>query len=190
MSAVPSPLVPALRPDWTATVPRRAAIVVLGSLALAISAQVQVPLWPVPVTGQTLVVLLLGFALGPRLAAGTVLAYLAEGALGLPVFAGLTGGAAVLVGPTAGYLWGFVLAAALTGVLAELGWHRRHLTVVLGMVLGNLVIYATGAGWLAVVTDATTAWTAGVVPFLVGDLLKIALATALLPSLAARVRED
>lgn len=190
MSATTLPLVPALRPRWTSSLPRQAVIVLLGSVALAVSAQVQVPLWPVPITGQTLVVLLLGFALGPRLAGATVLAYLAEGAVGLPVFAGLTAGAAVLVGPTAGYLWGFVVAAVLTGVLAQRGWQARPSLVALGMVLGNLAIYAIGAGWLAVVTDPATAWASGVVPFLLGDAIKIGIATALVPSVARRADAD
>lgn len=187
MSATSLPLVPALRPTWTESLPRRAAIVLAGSLALAVSAQVQVPMWPVPITGQTLVVLLLGFTLGPRLAGATTLAYLAEGAMGLPVFAGFAGGPAVLVGPTAGYLWGFVAAAVLTGVLAERGWHRSAATVMTGMVLGNLVIYALGAGWLAVAIGADAAISNGVLPFLVGDAAKIVLATLFLPSVAARV---
>lgn len=190
MSATSLPLVPAMRPTWTDSLPRKVVIVLAGTVALAVSAQVQVPMWPVPITGQTLVVLLLGFALGPRLAGATTLTYLAEGAMGLPVFAGFVGGPAALAGPTAGYLWGFVLAAVLTGVLAERGWHHRVATVVAGMVLGNLVIYALGAGWLARLTDPATAWNAGVVPFLVGDAVKIAIAAALLPVVAARVHGD
>lgn len=192
MSASPTalPLVPALRPAWTATIGRKAVLAVAGSLALAVSAQVQIPLWPVPVTGQTLVVLLLGFAFGPRLAVATVATYLAEGLVGLPVFAGGAAGAAVLAGPTAGYLWGFLAAAGLTGWLAERGWHRRAGTVVAGMLLGNVVIYVFGAGWLARMTGLAGAWEAGVLPFLVGDALKIAAAVALLPRLSRVARRD
>lgn len=187
MSASALPLVPALRPAWTASVPRQVALALTGTAVLAVSAQIQVPLWPVPVTAQTLVVLLLGFAFGPRLAAGTVGAYLAEGAVGLPVFAGAGGGLAALGGPTAGYLWGFLAAAVVTGMLAERGWSRRPGTVAAGMVIGNLVIYAFGVAWLANLTSLTTAWASGVAPFLVGDAVKIAIAVGLLPAIARRV---
>lgn len=197
MSTVHLPIVPAARPALLATVPRQVVAVLAGSAALAISAQVQVPMWPVPVTGQTLVVLLLGFLLGPKLAMGTVLAYLAEGAVGLPVFAGFES-TARLVGPTAGYLWGFVLAAGLTGLLAQRGWHRSAPLVAAAMVLGNLVIYAGGAGWLTawlhllaadtlVWGDAVSAaWSTGVQPFLLGDAIKVAIAVAALPALSRR----
>lgn len=187
MSASALPLVPALRPAWTASVPRKLMLALAGSAVLAVSAQVQVPLWPVPITAQTLVVLLLGFAFGPRLAAGTVGAYLAEGLVGLPVFAGGFGGLGVLARPSVGYLVGFLAAAVVTGVLAERGWSRRPSTVATGMVLGNLAIYAFGAGWLALVYTPTVAWSTGVVPFLVGDAIKIAIAVALLPWVAKRV---
>ena len=198
MSTVHLPIVPAARPALLATVPRQVVAVLAGSAALAISAQVQVPMWPVPVTGQTLVVLLLGFLLGPKLAMGTVLAYLAEGAVGLPVFAGFAAGAAHLAGPTAGYLWGFVLAAGLTGVLAQRGWHRSAPLVAAAMVLGNLVIYVGGAGWLTawlhlLAADTlawgdslSAAWTTGVQPFLLGDAIKVAIAVAALPALSRR----
>lgn len=182
MSTTALPLVPAARPAWTATAPRQVVLVLAGSAALAVSAQIQVPLWPVPITGQTLIVLLLGFALGPWLAAATVAAYLVEGAVGLPVFAGFAAGAGVLAGPTAGYLFGFVLAAWVTGVLAERGWHRRRVTVAAGMVVGNLIIYLLGVSWLATIVGASAAMTSGLVPFLVGDAIKIAVAVAVLPA--------
>lgn len=189
MSATALPLVPALRPAWTDSLPRQAVLAVGGSIVLAVATQVGVPLWPVPITGQTLVVLLLGFAFGPRLAMSTVALYLAEGAVGLPVFSNFSGGLQELVGPasfTGGYLWGFIAAAGLTGYLAERGWHRRGLTVVAAMVLGNLVIYALGATWLAQLTTWDAAWNGGVKPFLIGDALKIALAVGLLPLVARR----
>ena len=190
MSAIATPLVPALRPSWTTSLPRQAGIVLAGSVALAVSAQVQVPMWPVPITAQTLVVLLLGFALGPRLAGATTLTYLAQGAIGLPVFANAAAGPAALVGPTAGYLWGFVVAAVLTGALAERGWHRNRGTVAAGMLLGNLAIYVSGAGWLATIVGAEAAWANGVLPFLVGDAVKIAVAMTLLPVLSRRGGAD
>ncbi len=190
MSASSLPLLPALRPSWTETLPHRVGWALAGSLALALSAQAEIPMWPVPITGQTLVVLVLGFAFGPALAGATVATYLAQGALGLPVFAGGAGGPAHLTGPTAGYLFGFLAAAVLTGWLATRGWHRHAATVAAGMVLGNLAIYAMGATWLANLTDGSVAWNGGVQPFLVGDAIKIAIAVALLPTISRRVRDD
>jgi biotin transport system substrate-specific component len=184
VSANALPLVPAAWPAGTATLSRKIALVVAGSAALAVSAHVQVPMWPVPVTMQTLVVLLLGFALGRNLAVATVVAYLAEGAVGLPVFAA-GGGIHLLGGPTAGYLFGFVVAAGLTGYLAERGWHRRPELVVVGMVLGTIVIYAMGVAWLTrVLGSFDAAIAAGVTPFLWGAGLKIAIAVLALPPLA------
>lgn len=159
-------------------------LVILFTVLIALSAQVAVPLpfSPVPITMQTLTVLLTGILLGSRLGAITILAYLAEGAIGLPVFAFGTFGFATLVGPTGGYLFGFVIAAGLVGFLAEQGWDRRLWTTVLAMVLGNLVIYLFGVGWLSTFMGFTGAIAAGMLPFLIGDAVKIALAAAILPS--------
>ena len=162
---------------------RAVLLCVIGSALIAASAQVRVPLWPVPMTMQTFAVLALALACGPRLGAATVLLYLAEGAMGLPVFAGFKAGPAALMGPTAGYLAGFVLAAALVGRLGERGWDRRVPTTVAAMLLGNLVIYAFGAGWLATLVGPAKALELGILPFLPGDALKIALAAAILPLL-------
>ena len=185
MSALP--LVPAARPSWTQTIPRQVVLALVGSMALAISAQIQVPLWPVPMTFQTLVVLTLGVAYGPRLGAATVGVYLAQGAVGLPVFAGFSAGAAILTGTTAGYLVGFVVAAAVTGFLTEQGWHQHWLSTMAAMVVGNVIIIALGFGWLATIIGPAAAWTSGVVPFLIGDVIKIAIAVAALPAIARRV---
>ncbi|HIE51076.1 MAG TPA: biotin transporter BioY [Armatimonadetes bacterium] len=154
-----------------------------GSLWVALSAQVAIPLpfTPVPITGQTFGVLLVGFALGARRGAASLVLYLVEGAAGLPVFAGATGGMARLWGPTGGYLFGFVAAAALTGYLAERGWDRRVSWTFLGMALGNAVIYLCGLPWLAHFVGEGQVWAAGLLPFLAGDGLKAALAAALLP---------
>lgn len=160
-------------------------LVLSFSFIIAALAQVAIPLpfTPVPITGQTLGVLLAGFLLGSRRGAGAVLLYLAEGAAGLPVFAGAKAGMAVFFGPTAGYLLGFVVAAYLVGVLAERDWDRNYALTLGGMVLGNLVIYTFGVSWLAVILGSlTTAITAGLVPFLIGDLIKILLAVGLLPT--------
>src|SRR5579875_2844742 len=128
---------------------RPALLALAGSLAIAASAQISVPLHPVPMTMQSLVVLLVGMAYGPRLGAATLLAYLAEGAAGLPVFAGWAAGPAVLAGPTGGFLLGFVPAAALAGLLAARGWirHIAGSAAVLG--LGHAVLFAIGIAWLA-----------------------------------------
>ncbi len=161
-----------------------AALVLGASLVIALSAQVaiQLPFSPVPITGQTMAVLLVGALLGSRRGALAVLAYIAEGLAGLPVFAGGAAGLARLFGPTGGYLVGFVAAAFLVGWLAERGWDRRFGTTLAAMTLGNLVIYGVGAVWLAVfVGGLSRAWSLGVLPFLPGDAIKIILAAVLLP---------
>ncbi|HJQ32296.1 MAG TPA: biotin transporter BioY [Pyrinomonadaceae bacterium] len=167
--------------DWT-----RSALLVVGfSLLTAAAAQVVVPLpWtPVPLTGQTFAVLLTGALLGPRLGALAMLAYLAEGAAGLPFFRGGAGGPAHLLGPTAGYLVAFPAAAYVTGYLAERGWDRRFATAAAAMALGSLVILACGWAWLGILNgNAASAFRLGVAPFLVGDVVKIALAAAALPA--------
>lgn len=162
---------------------QNAALVGGFSLAIGLSARVAVPLpfTPVPLTMQTLAVLLTGMVLGKRLGALALVAYLAEGLAGLPVFAPGAMGVARLVGPTGGYLIGFILAAALVGALAERGCDRRVSTTILAMVLGNLVIYAFGVIWLSVFMPAPVALAQGMVPFLAGDAVKIALAAATLP---------
>jgi biotin transport system substrate-specific component len=169
--------------------------VVLGSLLVALCAQISIPLQPVPITGQTLGVLLVGALLGSRLGAVALLAYIGEGLLGLPVYAGglsawspSLSGVPVIVGPTLGYLVGFVPAAALVGWLAERGWDRRVLTTVGAMLLGNLVIYACGLAGLSRFVSAAALPTYGLWPFLPGDALKIALAATALPGAWALTR--
>ena len=159
----------------------KAALVVFGSLLLAVSAQFKIPLYPVPVTGQTLVVLLIGMTYGPSLGGITVATYLFEGALGLPVFAGGAAGVAVLMGPTAGYLFGFLLAAIAIGYLAERGMGRTVVSTIAAMVIGNCVIYLCGALWLANFIGFGQAIAAGVLPFLYGDALKLVVAAGLMP---------
>ena len=159
----------------------RGALVVFGSLLLAVSAQFKIPLYPVPVTGQTLVVLLIGMTYGPRLGGITMLAYLFEGALGLPVFAGGAAGVAVFMGPTGGYLFGFLLAGVAMGYLAERGMGRTVSSTIAAMVLGNSVIYLCGVLWLANFIGLGQAIAEGVLPFLYGDALKLAVAAGLMP---------
>jgi len=164
---------------WTPAL--KAFFVVIGSLLLATSAQFKIPLYPVPVTGQTLVVLLIGMVYGPRLGGVTIAAYLLQGVIGLPVFAGGAFGIATLVGPTGGYLVGFLIAAIVMGVLAERGMGRGIVSTIIAMMIGNVVIYVAGASWLASFTGAEKALTAGVLPFLYGDVLKLAVAAGLMP---------
>lgn len=158
-------------------------LVTAFSLITALSAQIAIPLpfSPAPLTGQTFGVLLTGALLGPRLGALAMLLYLAEGASGLPFFAGGAGGVARLLGPTGGYLVAYPLAAALVGWLAERGWDRRPLTMLAAMLLGSTVIFALGAAWLTHFPHIYNAWVQGVLPFLPGDGVKALLASGLLP---------
>jgi biotin transport system substrate-specific component len=164
---------------------RAVLLAVAGSVLLTLAAKVQIPFYPVPLTMQTFVVLALGMAYGWRLGGATVLLYLAEGAMGLPVFAGTPDkgiGLAYMAGPTGGYLAGFVLAAAACGWLAERGWDRRMVTTALAMAIGNVIIYVPGLLWLGSLLGwdkPILAW--GLTPFLLGDLFKLALAAAVLP---------
>lgn len=155
---------------------RAVLLALFGSLLLWASAKVQVPFYPVPMTFQTAVVLLIGLAYGPRLAAGTLLLYLAEGAAGLPVFAGTPErgiGLAYMVGPTGGYLVGFLVAAVIAGWTAERS--RHWLTTVLGLFAGIVAIHLLGAVWLATLIGPAKAVSLGVLPFLLGDAVKLAL---------------
>lgn len=163
----------------------RVGAVVLGTLFLALSSYVEVPMLPVPVNMQTFAVVLVGALYGWRLGALTIIAWLAEAAVGLPVLSGGAAGAHHFVGPTAGYLFAFPLAGALVGWLAERGWNgRRPLRAFAGMLLGNALCLLLGAAWLATLFGAEVAWSSGVAPFIVGGVLKSALGAALLALLA------
>ncbi len=153
---------------------------VLGSLLLAASAKVQVPFWPVPMTMQSMVVILLGMAYGSRLATATVLLYLAEGLAGLPVFAGAGAGPAYMAGPTAGYLLGFVLAAGVTGWLAERGWDRSPVKAVAALAVGHALLFVPGVAWMAVLFGGEKAVALGLTPFLAATVLKTALGAAIM----------
>ncbi len=152
-----------------------------GLIALSARLSFPVPWSSVPITGQTFAVLLTGALLGSRLGALTVLAYLAEGAMGLPVFA-YGGGIAYFTGPTAGFLIGFVPMAFVVGYLCERGWDRRPWTAAIAMLAGSVVLYIFGLSWLARYVPANSLLAAGLTPFIPGDLTKIALATTALPS--------
>lgn len=157
-------------------------LVISGSLLIAVSAQfaLQLPFSPVPVTAQTLTVLLIGALLGRIRGTAAVGLYLAQGAAGFPVFAGGRAGPAVLWGPTGGYLVGFAAAALLVGWLVDRGWDRNPTTAAAAMGLGNVVIYAFGLLWLGSLVGFKDVLTLGLYPFLVGDLLKITAAAVLL----------
>ena len=172
---------------------RNAALALGGTVLLWLSAKIQIPLYPVPVTMQTLVVLVLGVAYGWRLGVATMALYLVEGAIGLPVFAGgWSEGAGFhnLYGPTAGYLFGFVVAAGVCGRLAERGWDRNLWSAAAAMVIGNLVIYAMGLAWLAYQIGAADAVKYGLMPFLLGDALKIVLGACGLPAIWQGLRRQ
>lgn len=172
---------------------------VIGAVLIAGLAQftINLPFTPVPITGQTLGVLLVGAAYGPGLAAATVGLYLAAAVMGLPVLArnvegGHDTGVHVLSAafPSAGYLWGFLLAAVLVGWLARLGWDRSFRSSVSAMLFGELVIYACGIPWLmhALGVDVQTALTFGLYPFVVGDTIKLLIAAGALPLAWAAIR--
>lgn len=165
---------------------RTAALVVGFALLTALAAQVTFPLpfTPVPVTGQTFAVLLTGAALGWRAGGISQLLYVALGATGLPFYADAQGGWTVATGATGGYLVGFVVAAALVGLLCERSQDRSLLTALPTMLLGSAVIYLFGVSWLAhsLGVDATRAMELGLVPFVIGDLAKLTIAGVLLPA--------
>lgn len=174
---------------------KRAALVALGVIAMAIAAKAKIPFWPVPMTLQTLVVLSVGAAYGPRLGLATMLAYLAVGALGADVFTNSSAdlsGIAYMLGGTGGYLVGFALATVVLGVLARRGWDRSIVWMALAMLIGSVAIYAPGLAWLGhlhlgaeLESGAIVGWATildwGLWPFLAADALKLAAAALLFP---------
>ena len=175
---------------YTRTFPRTAGwlrdaiLIVLGALFVAALAQVKIalPFTPVPLTGQTFGVLLVGAVLGSKRGAASMALYIALGALGLPVFAGGESGIAYLSGATLGYLIGFVLAAYATGLLAERGLERNVRTSLIPFLIGTLIIYICGVTWLAILLGSfDKAIAAGLLPFLIGDAIKLIAASLALP---------
>lgn len=166
---------------------KQAALVVLGIVALAVLAKVKVPMWPVPLTMGTFAVLTIGAAYGPALGLTTILGYLAVGAFGFDVFASSSAdnaGLAYMAGGTGGYLVGYALAGAVLGLLARRGWDRSVLWMALAMLIGNAAIYVPGLVWLGQLygwDQPILQW--GLLPFIPGDLLKLALAALVLPGL-------
>jgi biotin transport system substrate-specific component len=190
--AVARPLVEHFVPDeGTARIAALAGFAVLGSLILWASAKISVPFWPVPMTLQTGAVLLIGAAYGWRLGLATVVLYLAQGAAGLPVFQGTPPGMGIpyMLGPTGGYLAGFAVAAAIVGWLAERGWDRGPVKLYAAMLIADAAIFAFGLAWLGTVIGwDKPVLELGFYPFILGDLLKIALAACLVAAGAHLVR--
>ncbi len=186
-----SALAPALMPTSLNPALRTALLVGLGIGILTLSAKVQVPFWPVPMTMTTFAVILIAAAYGSRLGVATIVAYIAAGFAGLPVFAGPIAGPAYLVGTTAGFIWGYIPAALVVGFAADRGWDRSIPKLGLAMFVGDALIFILGFVWLAWLAEfssgangigAAGAWENGVEPFILGDLLKIAIAALMVPA--------
>ena len=173
---------------------RAVVLVLVGTAILAISAKIKVPFWPVPMTLQTLAVLLIGAAYGSRLAVATVVAYIAEGMLGLPVFTNTppaVAGPLYMLGPTAGFIMSWVLVAAIVGFATDRGWDRSALRLGAAMLVAVVVQFACGFAWLAWFAalpngaagiGAAHAFAGGVAPFILGDTLKVVLAALVIPA--------
>lgn len=187
MSSFNTALLPAFSPldPQARSLPWKISAIVIGSLFLALSSYIEVPMVPVPVTMQTFAVTLVGALYGWRLGGLTIVAWLVEGALGLPVLAGGASGLVHFAGPTGGYLFAFPIAGMVTGYLAERGWNGHRIAFAfLAMLAGNALCLLLGAAWLSLMIGVGAAIAAGVLPFLVGAVLKSALAAALLKALA------
>lgn len=154
-------------------------LAVAGSLLIALSAKIKVPMWPVDMSLQTLAIFTIAAVFGLKLGLATILLYLAEGAFGLPVFQGTPErgiGLAYMVGPTAGYLVGFVLMTAITGWAADRGWWRNPLKIGAAMLVGEIILLALGAAWLMYLFGVQQGIEYGIGPFIVPDILKLSLA--------------
>ncbi len=177
-------LVPVTLAERTPTRVRHIVLILLGTAFVALTAQIAIPTLPVPFTGQTFGVLVAGGALGFRRGGAALLLYLAIGALGAPIYAQGDAGIERLLGPTGGYLTGFVIAAAVVGRLAELGWDRRLGGAFAMMLIGTAIIYAIGVPWLKVATGMpwSDALFGGMTKFLIWDAAKLAIAAAIFPA--------
>ena len=164
------------------------ALVLFGTLLLTISSKVQVPFWPVPMTMQTFIVFIIGMAYGWRLAFFTLVAYLIEGAMGLPVFA-KGGGLLYLIGPTAGYLYGMAIAAGVIGFLAECGYNDSYIKSLISLIIGTIIIFVLGVGYLGSVVGYDKALVGGLYPFMPSEFFKIGLAAVLIPSITRYINK-
>jgi len=169
----------------TRSIATDAALVVAGAGLTALAAQIVVPLWPVPITGQTLAVLLVGSALGAARGALSMVLYAVVGVIGVPVFAEATSGTGALFGASGGYIVGFIFSAALVGWIAERAGDRRFLGASLAFAAGTIVTFAIGMIWLAAVLGTNLAQTLeyGLYPFIVGGIVKSLLAAAIIPTI-------
>ncbi|MBI2346944.1 MAG: biotin transporter BioY [Deltaproteobacteria bacterium] len=174
--------------SWIKTI----ALAACGALVLTLCAKITVPFYPVPMTFQTFGVLLIGAAFGLRLGMGTILVYLAEGAVGLPVFAGTPArgiGLPYMLGPTGGYLLGFIFATVIVGYFADRGWNRHLVKIGLAMAIANVALYIPGLLWLAQFTGWERVLPVGFYPFVLADPLKWALAAAVALPAGSLVRK-
>ena len=158
------------------------ALILFGTLLLAVSSKIQVPFWPVPMTMQTFIVFIIGMSYGWKLAFSTLIAYLVEGALGLPVFA-KGGGLLYLMGPTAGYLYGMTIAAGVIGFFAERGYNKSYIKSLISLMIGTIIIFVLGVGYLGSVIGYDKALAGGLYPFIPSEFFKIGLAVILILSL-------
>ncbi|MEI9412510.1 biotin transporter BioY [Mesorhizobium salmacidum] len=175
----------ALPQEGAARLATQFVLAIAGTLLLTLSAKTKVVLGPVDISMQTLAVFLIAAAFGMRLGVATLLLYMAEGAMGFPVFQGTPEkgiGIAYMLGSTGGYLAGFVVMAAIVGWAAERGWDRHPIKLFNAMLVAEVVMMAMGFAWLALLIGPEKSWQFGVVPFIVGDLIKVALAASLVPA--------
>lgn len=188
-SRTSSALIPMTLPEGrSARLAMQVLLAIAGTLLLTVSAKAKVVIGPVDLSLQTLAVMLIGAAFGLRLGVATVLLYLAEGAMGYPVFQSTPEkgiGIAYMLGTTGGYLVGFVALAAIAGWAADRGWSQNPFKMFSALLVGEIVMLVLGFSWLAYLIGADKAWTLGVAPFIIPDLIKVALASALVPAVWA-----
>ncbi|MER9234953.1 biotin transporter BioY [Mesorhizobium sp. M0622] len=186
MSTTMRPLISLALPEkGAARLAGQLLLAIAGTLLLILSAKTKVLLGPVDISMQTLAVFLIAAAFGMRLGVATLLLYMAEGALGVPVFQSTPEkgiGIAYMLGSTGGYLAGFVVMAAIVGWAADRGWDRHPIKLFNAMLVAEIVMMAIGFAWLALLIGPEKSWQFGVVPFIVGDLIKVALAASLVPA--------
>jgi biotin transport system substrate-specific component len=180
------PLVSLALPEKGATrLATQLLLAIAGTLILTLSAKTKVMIGPVDISMQTLAVFLIAAAFGMRLGVATLLLYMADGAMGFPVFQGTPEkgiGIAYMLGPTGGYLAGFVVMAAIVGWAADRGWDRHPVKLFNAMLVAEIVMMAMGFAWLALLIGPEKSWQFGILPFIVGDLIKVALAASLVPA--------
>lgn len=186
MAIATTPLVSLALPEkGVARLATQLFLAIVGTLVLTLSAKTRVLLGPVDISMQTLAVFLIAAAFGMRLGIATLLLYMAEGAMGLPVFQGTPEkgiGIAYMLGSTGGYLAGFVVMAAIVGWAADRGWDRHPIKLFNAMLVAEIVMMAMGFAWLALLIGPEKSWQFGVLPFIVGDLIKVGLAASLVPA--------